>query len=1281
MTAPNSLLQQMLPASQYWLGGCELKLEYLQQDTSLQAILPWIAMVTLPAGERSAVADTTITLTPSVLLLGYQLAGACPLPDSAQPLAALVPTDDEQGCDLAGLANAVLKALRRLYERHHGGGQTVTLSSTTLLQALASALEALRCDPEQAPLQPQIDELEQHFHDYVGLHYVADAWPSAGADSSSSSATDNKPAQAVNEGAQPQAGSSLRPFLAQLCYVKLATLTLQGDADVAAAKLPRTVQLDVLDILAALLATPTALKVLSDKWPLKPATIRFPQAVYQLRESIVQAVPLRTFTASQGHSSDWFSLARQHSQTLYLSLHAFFAEQRQPLPSQLSLLSFIERLLKLAAAPSALPALKHWQQANTQVTLSQLAQRSQGLEAALKAQVQGQHDAIHDVLQSHLHSTFSSAQGLRSLMTFLGPTGVGKTLLAQAYASALAEYEHTGYSCRIFNMESYADDKALGNLFGSGAQYHDSALGQLTTQVLLQPRTVLIFDEIEKAHPTVIQSLLTLLDTGAVRDNTTAQLIDFSQAIVIFTSNLGHREFAKAHQLGELDVYSILAHAKRPGGAHAALSPELINRLRRGQTAVFKPLSLPAMVTVAERELQRLMAEDSPLLEVQLPPDFARLLLFAQLPDASLRGLHGVATDILAEAQRQVLKQPALQGLKTMRFSVCDSCWTTPVERYRIAVLDAELLPQLPSHARIEWVKAMPNVSQRDCDGWLVTANFAAEVSPQSLAELVSKPLFCVGIHLQPELDATTQPEWLQQHAWQCSTAVTKQELGQWLAWLDLQWRWQDAKRRQLAFKFELACDEIKGASALIRVINPQFKRIASARQATLGVPGLLEQRPEVKLTDIIGLERAKDKLQRVIQWMQQVDRLPGSAGMPGGVLLSGPPGTGKTMLAQAVAGECELPFLNLKVGELVSSLAHGTAQNLQKAFSAAADIAPCVIFIDEIDAIAGARGAGSFERSAVNTLLTELDGLQARAEPILVIAATNAPELLDAALLRAGRLDEHVHCDLPNKRARHQFLQQFIAANALHTKFTLSAEDIATWVDLCRNMSGAEVQQALKESLFQASLTASGEVSLAVMQQAITNVRYGRAQVNDVLSDAARRQVAYHEAGHLLASKLLMPSQRVTFVTIEPRNQVLGFVASQRDESLGPTTRSEIQAQLAVLMAGREAERFANSTSARHDISIGAAGDLDQASKLAYSAVCELGLDEEFGSLALTRLANPSSALRELAETRVRAWLQQAQQQAAQLMAREQQRLQQIATVLLQEESLYGDAIDVFFR
>ena len=1092
----------------------------------------------------------------------------------------------------------------------------------------------------------------------------------------------------------------LEAFLRQLYIANLvdAEAVMQYTKQPGGHRDPSTwdvIGIEDVQVLSALLSTPVLAELWAKRLRRTPATLVYPAVVYRFRETMDTIIPQRSFQDKTDTTKDWFRCAFEVAERFKRVFEPFVEFK---LGCKFNAVSspehFIDLLIQYASSGDS-KLFAEFIALNPPRSLADIKAHIEQLEHYLQGRVLGQSHAVRTVVRHELASGCIDNGRQRAIFTFVGPSGVGKTELARSYAHALSDATGSGYRFREFSMEAYADDKAYMKLTGSGSYYTDSALGDLTRHVQCYPRSVILFDEIEKAHPSVIQSMLSMLDSGRMTDITSNEVADFSQTIVIFTSNLGQAEFNKATGMGELDVFDVLRQAKRPGDSQPALTPELVDRLKSGAAIRFKPLSASTLLAIAELRVRDYLQAGFSVVDLDFTVDFYAALLFAQLPKPSARGIQGVANNLLAGAKRDMFRQltsAQLQQITQLQLHLDESCYERVRGSHKVllincpATLVAHLQQQLP---RYEWqaislvaaLELKHQVSQYAAV--LIAAGVSADSSSATpeLAELAAAirqlHRFAAGVPLLMVAEHTIDDDefdLLDEVISAASLLATPTRLQR---LIEVNARLQIGRRQEQRFDYDYHL-QLDSSQLKISLVNPKFTTNVSSSRVIAGVPGLLRERPSVRLADVVGLQRAKAELQRVLGWLKQPELLQRrQLAMPAGIVLTGPPGTGKTMLAKAVAGETELPFLNINTHDLVSSVQHGTATKIQQIFAAARDIAPCIIFIDEIDMIAGRRDRAGADTSAVNTLLTNLDGLQAAAEPVFVIAATNYPERLDPALLRAGRLDEPVHCDLPDRAARQAFFEMFAHRYGVQ----LSSEQLADFAEMTQGMSGAQLEKAMRLCMLTEQVEQHGAAGLTIAQlrKAVTAAHYGAPLTSLGQSPQEKKLVAYHEAGHLLVSRLLMPHYDVPFATIEPRNNALGFVVTHKDATLAATTMAEIKAKIAMSMAGREAEAYADLGG---EANTGAASDISYATQLAEAAVCQYGLDEVFGPVtpAALQQVKLTGAQADLVAERIKFWVTEGQQQAAALLAQQQELLHKIAAALYRNESLYGDEIDELF-
>ncbi|WP_019865236.1 ATP-dependent zinc metalloprotease FtsH [Methylovulum miyakonense] len=370
---------------------------------------------------------------------------------------------------------------------------------------------------------------------------------------------------------------------------------------------------------------------------------------------------------------------------------------------------------------------------------------------------------------------------------------------------------------------------------------------------------------------------------------------------------------------------------------------------------------------------------------------------------------------------------------------------------------------------------------------------------------------------------------------------------------------------------------------------------------------------PKVTFEDVAGADSAKQELKESIKFLKSPEKIQKLGGhMTKGVLLVGPPGTGKTLLARAMAGEAGVPFFNISGSEFIELFVGVGAARVRELFEQARSKAPCIIFIDELDAIGRSRsgptaiGSHDEREQTLNQLLTEMDGFDT-SSGVIVMAATNRPEILDKALLRAGRFDRQIIVDKPDLQDRIEILK-------LHIKGMTLAKDIDVTVIAKRTpgLVGADLANIANEAAIIATRLDHQQIEMADFEAAIDRILAGPEKKNRALNTEEKRRVAYHEAGHALVAERVPTGQPVHKISIIPRGvSALGFTLQLPIEEKFLLTENELKDQLAILLAGRIAERIALG-----NVSTGAQNDLEKASDIARSMVCSLGMSKRMGAV-----------------------------------------------------------------
>ena len=444
------------------------------------------------------------------------------------------------------------------------------------------------------------------------------------------------------------------------------------------------------------------------------------------------------------------------------------------------------------------------------------------------------------------------------------------------------------------------------------------------------------------------------------------------------------------------------------------------------------------------------------------------------------------------------------------------------------------------------------------------------------------------------------------------------------------------------------------------------------------------EDKIKVTFKDVAGAAEAKQELQEVVEFLKEPQKYNElGAKIPKGVLLYGPPGTGKTLLAKAVAGEAGVPFFSISGSDFVEMFVGVGASRVRDLFEQAKKSAPCIVFIDEIDAVGRQRGAGlggghDEREQTLNQLLVEMDGFGAN-EGIIMIAATNRPDILDPALLRPGRFDRQIVVDRPDIKGRTEILK-------VHVKGKPIADDVEMEIIAQRTpgFTGADLSNLVNEAALMAARKSKKKINMPEMEEAAERVIMGPERKSRVISDNEKRLTAYHEGGHTIVGMLLEHTDPVHKVTIIPRGRAGGYTLSLPKEDRYYATRSEMLDELKVLLGGRVAEALVLK-----EISSGASNDLQRATALARQMICEYGMSEKIGPVTFGHRQDQVFLGRDIARDKdyseevaaeidkeVRAFLDDAYAATEKLLNENMDKLHLIAEALIERETLEKEEI-----
>ena len=440
------------------------------------------------------------------------------------------------------------------------------------------------------------------------------------------------------------------------------------------------------------------------------------------------------------------------------------------------------------------------------------------------------------------------------------------------------------------------------------------------------------------------------------------------------------------------------------------------------------------------------------------------------------------------------------------------------------------------------------------------------------------------------------------------------------------------------------------------------------------------ERKTKITFDDVAGLDEEKEEMKEIVDFLKKPEKYTKmGARVPKGVLLYGKPGTGKTLIAKAIAGEADVPFISMSGSEFIEMFAGLGASRVRKLFEKARKLAPCIVFIDEIDAIGSRRtsnsGAETENNQTLNQLLVEMDGFGSE-ETIIVLAATNRPEMLDKALLRPGRFDRRITIPTPDLKGRLEILK-------IHSKDKRLAEDVnlESIAEDTAGFTGAELENILNEAAIVATKNKHEDIENEDIEEAVKKVTVGLEKRERKYSEKDKRLTAYHEAGHAVVSRYLPTQTNVKEISIIPRGVAGGYTMYKSDEDKYYISKTEMEEKLVALLGGRAAEKLV-----LNDISTGASNDIEVATKIARDMVTKYGMSDNLGPIDFQgkepyEMQMFGEDIGDKIGLEVKELINTAYNRAISLLQEHRDKLDAIAEELLKHEKINEEKFDEFFR
>lgn len=952
--------------------------------------------------------------------------------------------------------------------------------------------------------------------------------------------------------------------------------------------------------------------------------------------------------------------------------------------------------------------------------IADIVKRTDSIREILSKSVYGQDHAISAFASGYFQAELTAATQKhrdkpKATFLFAGPPGTGKTFLSEQVAQALK------LPFRRFDMSEYSDKEANLEFAGSDKVYKNGSEGNVTGFVAKNPKCILLFDEVEKAHLNIIHLFLQILDAGRLRDNYTDEEVSFTDAIIIFTTNAGRQmyedESINLLTASRKSILQALSTDVNPITGAALFPPAICSRFAFGNVIMFNHMSASHLMQIADGEMRKqakaIITKSN--VKIELDERLPYAVIFSEGGKADARTIKGKSISFVYQELYELLRlvnsennNYSVEELKSIKFELL-----LPENERVLALFERQekpdvlvfadedvgkkctsLIKSANVHVANDQEEALTILEKNDiaiivcdlkCGQKGATANALSVEDTDSCGRdffdyLTSRgkgPLYVLA-HDEKEI---SREEWFSLSK-AGATGVLIMKGG--TVSLDKAVIRETTKVFQHKNLFELGrankvvtfktLQQISedGKEAKIVLFDFRLKTAVDAQDSH----GVLDavSKPNVHFSDVIGAKDAKDELTYFIEYLKNPAKfLRQGVKPPKGILLYGPPGTGKTLLAKAMAGESDVTFIRAEGNQFLKRYVGEGPQAVHDLFKTARKYAPSILFIDEIDAIGKNRGDSARDTSDVLTsFLTEMDGFNVDIErPVFVLAATNfeveqgTSRSLDPALLR--RFDRRIYVELPNKEERIQFINYKIAKIASHN---LTAEQIENLAIRSTGSSLADLDSVFEMAIRDAIKAGCNTLTDAILEEAFE--RFTSGDIKKWAGDELLR-TARHEAGHALVC--WYAGEKPSYLTIVARASHGGYMQHDSHEDKGSYTKKELLDRVRTSLAGRCAEMVYYGD--EEGISTGASGDLRHATQTITNMICYYGMDEKIGMSSVDMDAVKRSPYYMQIITRVNEILQEQLQITKSIIEANKHAIDNLVKALLEENSLKQKEID----
>ncbi len=960
------------------------------------------------------------------------------------------------------------------------------------------------------------------------------------------------------------------------------------------------------------------------------------------------------------------------------------------------------------------------------MSLGMLVSKVKNAQKKLTEVVHGQDHAINTLISGYYQAEIvsmmqSASKRPKATFLFTGPPGVGKTFLAEQTANVL------GLPFMRFDMSEYSDKEANIEFCGSDKVYKNAKEGNVTGFVSKNPKCILLFDEIEKAHINVIHLFLQILDAGRIRDNYTDLEVSFADAILIFTTNVGR----KLYEDTDIENLSTISRKQVLNSLRLDVNPEtgaplfptaICSRFAAGNVIMFNRLGAYNLLQIAEKEFNKYISafKNKTKIDVAVDKKVLYALLFAEGGNVDARTIRGRTANFFCQETFELFRlitseerEFNIDNLSEIKFSINlpeDEKVSNLFEDIKNPNILIFTSKQMANECKdvLNGVSAFytddineakeiifnNNISLILCDLKCGLKNTNQDILNLEDAKSVGADFFNYAVEnihiplyvLEENIDDVTQEEktsFIRNGARDVVSLYNKNEKKYSFSELIIEkciFANQQNKLLELARANKIllykTAQQVSndGKTAVITLFDFKMDIAPDVEDGKSILSGV--SKPNARFSDVIGAEDAKGELSYFVEYLKDpISYMRRGVRAPKGILLYGPSGTGKTLLAKAMAGESDVTFIASEGNDFLKKFVGEGAEKVHEIFRIARKYAPAILFIDEIDAIGKDRNIGSGSETntgdVLTAFLTEMDGFKSQPDkPVFVLAATNYEieqgkgKTLDAALLR--RFDRKILVDLPNKPERERFIRQKVAKNK---NVSLSDEQIDNIAIRSTNMSLADLESIFELALRDSIKAKNYIVDDKCFENAFESYNSGEIKKWDI---SQLERTARHEAGHALLCWL--SGETPSYLTIVARASHGGYMQHNTDETKGIYTKEDLLSRIRTSLAGRAAEVVYYGV--EDGISTGPSGDLQSASSIAEQMICVYGMDEKIG-LSTTDLSHIDSSYYSKIKERINEILLIELNNAKKAISDNKLALDKLVEVLMEKNQLKGKEID----